>query len=400
MDKEIFYDENAWQKEWAKRYACISRYCSRCVYNDLTPSIQFDDKGICNYCKQHDELMQQFPGGKIGEVEFQKIVDQIKKSGKGRQYDVVVGVSGGADSSYMLRLAKDYGLRPLAVHFDNTWNSTIAVENIRNVLNTLDVELWTYVVDNEEYDDLYKAIFKASVPDLEAPTDLALAVTLNMAAKKHKIKYVFEGHSFKTEGLSPLGWLYMDAKYLHTMHKCYGECKKLKTYPYMWFSLQLKWMLFHRFKKIRPLWYLDYDKEAEKKILSEQYGWKWYGGHHLENRMTAFYHTYFLPRKFNIDQRANGFAASIRSGQMDRADALEQLEKAPNCDFELVEMIKKRWGYSDDVFYKLLVQKPRYHTDFKTYKPLFEKLRPFFYLMAKFELIPWSFYIKYTKKSS
>ena len=164
----------------------------------------------------------------------------------------------------------------------------------------------------------------------------------------------------------------------------------------MWFSLQLKWMLLNRFKKIRPLWYLDYDKEAEKKVLSEEFGWKWYGGHHLENRMTAFYHSFFLPRKFNIDQRANGFSAMVRTNQMDRDDALEQLKLPPNCDLELVEMIKKRWGYSNETFSSLLSQPHHFYTDFETYKPLFEQLRPFFYLMAKMEVIPWSFYIKYT----
>lgn len=399
LNKEIFLDEKIWREEWHKRNALIQRRCSRCAYHDQTPGIVFDEKGICNYCYQQDQLTQQYPGGTKGQSDFLHIVETIKKEGKKQAYDVIVGVSGGCDSSYLISLAKEVGLRPLAVHFDNTWNSTIAVQNIQKVLQKLNVELWTHVVNNEEYDDLYLAILKAGVPDLEAPTDLALASTLNIAASKFKVRYVFEGHSFKSEGLSPLGWLYMDAQYVQDMHQKFGCLKQLKTYPHMWFSRQLKWMLFNRLKKIRPLWYLDYNKEAVKADLVKKFGWEWYGGHHLENRMTAFYHSYFLPRRFNIDQRVNGYSALIRSGQMNRTEALEILTEPPNCDLELVEMIKRRWKLSNEDFVALMTLPIKKYTDYKTYKPLFEKLRPFFYLMAKMELIPWSFYIKYTAKS-
>jgi len=398
INPEIFSNELAWQNEWQGRRRLITHHCSRCVYDNLTPGISFDSDGVCNYCHQYDELIKQYPGGKAGEEKFLLLVDQIKKAGMGKKYDVIVGVSGGCDSSYMIHLAKEYGLRPLAVHFDNTWNSTIAVENIDNVLEHADVNLWTHVVDNEEYDALYRAILKAGVPDLEAPTDLALASTLNIAAAKNKIRYIFEGHSFRTEGISPLGWLYMDAKYVKDMYQKFGSGRKLKSYPHMWFWKQLKWMLLNRFKKIRPLWYLDYDKRKTKTLLEENYNWKWYGGHHLENRMTAFYHTYFLPRRFNIDQRSNGFSAAIRSGQMTRPEALALLKEKPDCDLDMVQMVIKRLGYTEAEFFELLSSETKKYTDFRSYKPLFERLSPFFYLMAKAELIPMSFYLKYTKK--
>lgn len=398
INKEIFTDENVWLTEWRQQKQHLKR-CARCAYDELTASIVFDEKGICNYCRQHDQLMLQYPGGSLGERDFSIIVDKIKKEGKGKDYDVIVGVSGGCDSSYLATLAKDVGLRPLAVHFDNTWNSTIAVQNIHNVLKKLNVELWTHVVNNEEYDDLYLAILRAGVPDIEAATDLGLASTLNMAASKFKIQYIFDGHSFRSEGISPLGWMYMDAKYLHDMHQQFGKLKKLKTYPHMWLSRQFKWMLFNRLKKVRPLWYLDYNKHEVKNMLSEEYDWQWYGGHHLENRMTAFYHTYFLPRRFGIDQRANGFSALIRSHQMDRAEAIELLETAPQCEMGLVDMIKKRWGLSEEEFLSLMTLPRKKYTDYRTYKHTFEKLRPFFYVMAKLELIPWSFYFKYTAKN-
>ncbi|PIQ42567.1 MAG: LPS biosynthesis protein [Gammaproteobacteria bacterium CG11_big_fil_rev_8_21_14_0_20_46_22] len=396
---DIFFDDQVWQDEWYKLKARVVRVCSRCVYDSLVPGIKFDSKGVCSYCKTHDELMAQYPGGEQGCETFQRLVNRIKHEGRDKPYDVIVGVSGGCDSSYMIHLSKEYGLRPLAVHFDNTWNSTTAVENIYNVLKKHNIDLWTHVVDNEEYDDLYKAILKAGVPDLEAPTDLALAATLNVAAEKYKIQYVFEGHSFKTEGLSPLGRLYMDAKYINDMHQRFGEKRRLETYPYLWLGRQLKWMLLNRLKKIRPLWYLDYNKDAAKAILTENYGWKWYGGHHLENRMTAFYHTYFSPRRFGLDHRVNGFSALVRSGQMAREEALAELDKPPACDRELVDMILKRWRLNEETFAELMVLPKKYYTDYKNYKRMFERMRPFFYLMAKFELVPWSFYLKYTSKS-
>lgn len=399
LSEKIFVDDTAWEEEWQRRNSLeVKRRCTRCLYDEKTPAISFDADGVCSYCHTHDQLMLQYQGEK-GVKQFENIVTQIKKDGKNKKYDLIVGVSGGADSSYLIYLAKKYGLRPLAVHYDNTWNSTIAVENINNVLDKLNVDLWTHVVDNHEYDDLYRAILKAGVPDLEAPTDLALAVTLNSAAIKHGIKYIFEGHSFKTEGISPLGWLYMDAKYIDSMHREFGTMGRLKTYPYMWLSKQLKWMLWNRLKKIRPFWYLDYQKEDAKQFLSEQFGWQWYGGHHLENRMTNFYHTYFIARRFNIDGRVNGFAAMVRSGQMDREEGIAKLREAPKCDPSIVDLVKKRFNLTDHEFIDLMIQPRKTYKDYKTYKPTFEKMRPFFYIMARMNLIPMSFYMKYTAKS-
>ena len=159
----------------------MKQICSRCVYDDSVPSITFDSAGVCNYCHQHDSMEAEYPVGDEGEKRLHAIADEIRREGRGKQYDVIVGVSGGCDSSYMLYKAKELGLRPVAVHFDNTWDSTVAVENIQNVLKALDVDLYTYVVDNEEYDDIYRSFLKAGVRDVEAPTDIGLAVTLNMA---------------------------------------------------------------------------------------------------------------------------------------------------------------------------------------------------------------------------
>ena len=314
--------------EQIKRKHLTIKRCTRCIYDVETPSIKFDDQGVCNYCKASEDLNQQYPTGREGQLKLDQIVDEIKKAGRGKPYDVVVGVSGGCDSSYMLIKAKEYGLRPLAVHFDNTWNTTIATTNIHTMLDKLKIDLFTHVVDNEEYDDILRAFLKAGVIDIETPTDIGLATTLYMAAAKYGIKYQFEGHSFRTEGIGPLGWFYIDGKYIESVVKQFGNYRqhRLKTFPNLWFSKFMKYTLYNRIKKIRPLYWMDYDKEATKKMLSEEYGWQWYGGHHLENRFTVFLHSYYAPRRFGLDTRVLGNSALVRSGQLDRTEAIAMLQ--------------------------------------------------------------------------
>lgn len=373
--------------------------CARCIYDEETPGSEICVEGdICRYCQLHDQMEQEYPTGEEGERVLCGIAEEIRKKGKRGQYDVIVGVSGGCDSSFMLWKAKDLGLRPLAVHFDNTWNSQIATENIHNVLKKLDVDLYTHVVDNEEYNDIYRAFMLSGVPDIEAPTDIALAATLYKAAAEHGIKYIFEGHSFRTEGVSPLGWLYMDGKYIDSVVRRFGNYRRhrLRTFPNLTFGKFLKHMLVDRVKKIRPLYWIDYDKESVKKFLASEFGWKWYGGHHLENRFTAFYHSYFLPRRFEIDQRPNGFSALVRTGQMTRQEAIAAMRVPPAIDPEIIDIVKRRLRFSDMEFEMIMNAPKRSYKDFKTYKSLFEKLRPFFYLMYRMDMVPKSFYVKYT----
>ena len=369
--------------------------CTRCVYDDTVPTISFDSNGVCNYCHQHDAMEAEYPVGSEGESRLAAIAEKIRTEGKGKQYDVVVGVSGGCDSSYMLYKAKELGLRPLAVHFDNTWNSTVAVENIQNVLKSLDVDLYTYVVDNEEYDDIYRSFLKAGVRDVEAPTDIGLAVTLNMACDKYKVKYIFEGHSFRSEGICPLGWLYMDGKYIESVQKQYGT-QKLKTFPNLWMTSFLRWTAISSIKKIRPLYYMNYQKGDVMKLLTSDLGWKWYGGHHLENRFTAFYWSYFMYKRFGIDGRLLGHAALVRSGQLPREEAIESLSQPPAYDPDIVQMVKKRLGFSDAEFEELMNLPEKTYHDFKTYKQTFERMRWLFWLLYKMDRVPKSFYMKYT----
>lgn len=373
--------------------------CTRCIYDETVPNISFDEEGICNYCRQIDVLEAEYPTGAEGAARIQKMVDDMKAAGRGKKYDAVIGVSGGCDSSYLVHQMKEvYGLRLLAAHFDNTWNSTIATENIHNVLDKLDVDLFTIVVDNKEYDDIYRSFFKAGVKDLETPTDIALATTLYRAAEKFGIKYMIEGHSFRTEGVAPLGWIYMDGKYIQSVHREFGKVP-MKTFPNLWLKDQLRWMLLGGIKKVRPLYFMDYDKEAAKKLLAEKYSWQWYGGHHLENRFTAFYHSYFLPTRWNIDFRIAGYSAYCRNGWMSREEALRLMGESPHIEAGLVDFVKKRLGFSDNEFENLMLMPKKTYKNYVTYKKTFERMRLLFWVMYKMDLIPKSFYMKYTVKS-
>jgi N-acetyl sugar amidotransferase len=372
------------------------KICSRCIYDESLPSINFDEQGVCNYCRMVDNLIEEYGTGKLeGEKRIQEIVQEIKREGSNKQYDCVIGVSGGTDSSYMVYWALKQGLRPLAVHYDNTWNTSIATENIRKVLGKLKVDLYTHVIDNKEADDIFKSFFLAGVPEIEASTDLALAETMYRAASKYKIKYILEGHSFIAEGISPLGKNYFDGKYISSIHKKYGKLP-MKTYPLMTFWKFIKWTALYRIKKIRPLWYIQYSKEEAKAFLEKEFGWEYYGGHHLENRMTSFFHSVYCPNKFHIDYRNNSLSASVRSGQITRDQAIEEYyHQPPYIEPELISYFKKRLSLSDAEYDEIMKRPPHYWYEFPTYKKRFEKLRPFFYVLMKANLVPHSFYMKY-----
>jgi hypothetical protein len=295
----------------------------------------------------------------------------------------------------MLYLAKRLDLRPLAVHFDNTWDSTIAVENIHDALKRLDSDLYTYVVDNKEYDDIYRSFLKAGVPDIECPTDIGLAAVLNMAAEKYGVRYLFEGHSFRTEGIAPLGWIYMDGKYIQSVQKQFGTMP-LKTFPNMLLPDFVKWTTLLGIKKIRPLYYINYVKKEAMALLTRELGWEWYGGHHLENRFTAFWHTYFMPQRYGADTRKIEYSALVRSGQMTREQGLELLQQPRAYDPELVAMVKKRLGFDDAEFERLMALPKKTYRDYPTYKKTFERMKPFWWLMYKLNRVPKSFYIKFT----
>ncbi|MGH2358608.1 MAG: N-acetyl sugar amidotransferase [Candidatus Limnocylindria bacterium] len=370
--------------------------CTRCVYDAATPAISFDANGVCNYCHMHDDLERQYPTGAEGTRILEGIADRIRRAGRGKDFDCVVGVSGGCDSSFMLSRMVELGLRPLAVHFDNTWNSPIATQNIYNVLEKLGVELYTLVVNNKEYDDLYRAFMLSGVKDIETPTDIGLTSTLYMAAEKYGVRYIIEGHSFRTEGIAPLGWIYMDGKLIESVHRRFGT-RPMKTFPNLTMYRFLRWAAWRGIKRIRPLYWIDYNKADAKAYLSRELNWTWYGGHHLENRFTAFFHTYWLPTRYGIDARLLGHAALVRSGQLDREQALAELAQPHAADPEIVGLVRKRLRFSDEEFDAVMRAPLKHYSDFPTYKRAFERMRPFFWLLWKLDRVPQSFYMKFTR---
>ena len=381
-----------------KKRSLESNYkiCTRCIYDTSVPSISFNKDGVCNYCEMTDDLVNEYGvGNKKGSGELNRLVGEIKTIGKNKKYDCIIGVSGGTDSSYLMHWAIENGLRPLAVHYDNTFNTAIATLNITKVTTKLKIDLYTHVVDNVEMEDIYKAFFKANVPEIDAATDLGCSELLYRVASKFKIKYVLEGHSFLEEGVTPLGKNYFDGKYISSIHKKFGTLK-MKTYPLMTFAHFMKWILILRIKKIRPFWYMNYAKSEAKELLAKEYGWEDYGGHHLENRMNAFSHSVYFPQKFDIDYRNNTLSARVRNCKMNRDEAIkEYYETPPFIEVGLEDYMKKRMNFSDKEYEKVMNAKPKYWYEFPTYKKRFERLRPLFKILYKSNLVPKSFYMKY-----
>lgn len=373
--------------------------CSRCIYDTRVPGIQFDNDGVCSYCHMIEQLECEYNTGlPEGEAAFREILDEIKRKGRGKKYDCVIGVSGGTDSSYMTYKAVEWGLRPLAVHYDNTWNTAIATQNIHKVLKKLNVDLYTHVVNNKESDDIFRSFLKASVPEIDGPTDIALAEVLYRAASEYGVGYILEGHSYKAEGVSPLSTFYVDGKYIASVQKQFGSFP-IETFPNMPLFRFLWWIIVKRIKKIRPLWYIEYSKDEARAFLEKEFGWEYYSGHHLENRMTAFMHSYYLPVKFKNDQRNNSLCADVRGGRMTREEALAEYSEPPHIEDDLLEYFKRRLKIGDAEFDTLMKAPPKSYRDFETYKRTFERMRPLFAVLCKAHLVPRSFYIKYTSKS-
>lgn len=369
--------------------------CASCIFDESVSGITFDDQGICSYCHLVEALRQEFGTGTVlGENRFEALLEEMRRDGSKQDFDVVVGVSGGTDSSYLLVLAKKYGLRPVAVHYDNTWNTAIASQNIHRVTKALSIPLVTYVCNNRESDDIFRSFFRAGVPEIDGPTDIALAEVIYRVAARYGINYVLEGHSFVEEGVAPLGKAYVDGGYIKSVHAQYGE-RPMKTFPNMTFSRFLFWTVAKRIRKIRPYWYLPYSKAAAQQELEESFGWRNYGGHHLENRMTAFHHGIYGPRKFGLDQRNNSLSALVRAGRLARDEALTRYAEPPQTEPGLADYVCKRFEMDSHEFLEILSQDPHYYTEFSTYKRRFERSRPLFRYLAHRDLVPRSFYLKY-----
>ncbi|VVB60469.1 tRNA(Ile)-lysidine synthase [uncultured archaeon] len=318
--------------------------CKRCIMDTTDPDIVFDENGYCNHCTGAIAKLNSYPlnlhkGEKDRELE--KIVKKIQKTGIKKKYDCVVGVSGGADSSYTLYLVKKLGLRPLAVHVDNGWNSELSVINIEKLISKLEVDLHTFVLDWDEFKDLQLSFLKSSTPDLEIPTDHALIAALYYVASKYNIKYIISGHNLITESIAVPKWSHghYDWRYIKNIQKKFGT-KKLKKFPNLSLFKILYEQVLRGITMIRILNYVsDYDKKEIVEFLGKEFGWKNYPTKHGESVYTYFIQSYILPKKFNYDKRKMHLSNLICAGQITREDALKKLQENLFTDNELKEMI-------------------------------------------------------------
>lgn len=312
--------------------------CSRCIMDTTDPDIAFDYDGVCNHCHSYTlKVETRTFRGEEADIKRRDLVSQIKKKGFKKEYDCIVGVSGGVDSTYVAYLAKELGLRPLAIHFDNGWNSQLAVKNIENVLSKLSIDLYTYVIDWEEFKNLQISFLKSSTPDGEVPTDHAISALLFEEASKRGIKYILSGMNYATESGAVRRWAYghSDWKYIRSVHNAFSS-QKLSGYPHFNFFDLFYYTFIKKIKVVGILNYIDYNKDNAMKLLEDKLDWLYYGGKHYESIYTRFYQSYILPEKFNIDKRRLHLSDLIRSGQMTRSKALQEIEK-PSCEPQLKE---------------------------------------------------------------
>jgi N-acetyl sugar amidotransferase len=355
--------------------------CVRCIMNTTADrTLSFDSAGVCNHCRRHDELASsRMLKGEAGQQALAQLVAGMKHAGRGSDYDCLIGVSGGVDSTYVAYLVKQLGLRPLAVHFDNGWNSELAVSNVEKVLKRLNIDLFTYVVDWEEFRDLQLSFLQASTPDGEIPTDHAIFATLWREAAARGVKYIVSGMNFATEAVSVPDWSYghSDWRYIRAVHKRFGSVP-LKTYPH--FSVpDLLWINAVRgVRTVSILNYVDYHKAQAMELLQRDLGWVYYGGKHYESVYTRFWQGYVLPRKFNVDKRYGHLSDLINSGQLQREQALEQIKSDP-YPAEMAEQdrryVIKKLALTEEKFAALMALPPRTFRDYPNNFAMVQRLR-------------------------
>jgi len=348
---------------------------------DSTDSkITFNSDGVCDHCLTFDSDINPFWNpDDIGARQFQKTVDAIKKEGEGKDFDCIIGMSGGIDSSYLVYLAKvKLGLRPLVFHVDAGWNSQQAVNNIEQIVDRLELDLYTEVIDWEEMKDLQLSFFKSGVSHTDTPQDHSFFATMYKFASKHGIKHILTGGNFSTECVrNPLEWMYFqsDSTQIKDIHKKFGE-RPLKKFPLtniLWHKIWLPYV--RGIKLYRPLDFMPYDKEKATQFLVENLGYQRYAQKHFESRFTRFYEAYWLTEKFGFDTRKVQYSSLILTGQMSRDEALEKL-KTPAYDPDTIDddfdYIANKLGIESKELRGLLEAPNKSYKDYKNQQWIYE----------------------------
>lgn len=363
--------------------------CTKTVMDTIgDPDIFFDEQGVCNYYHEFKvKLKIRVPSAEEGKKQLKVLIAKIKAEGKGKQYDCVIGISGGVDSTYTAWLVKEYGLRPLAIHLDNGWNSELAVKNVENILNKLNIDLYTEVLDWEMFKDLQLSFLKASTPDGEIPTDHAILAILYKMAAKFGVKYIISGMNFRNEGMLPPSWGrgYLDWKYITSVQKKFSK-KSVRSLPHFNIPQFLYYNLFKKIRSVSFINYIDFNKQEAMELIKDKLGWRDYGGKHYESIYTRFYQAYILPNKFNIDKRkAHLTCLLISTGDISREEAIEIL-KSPTADPEMLkndlEYLLKKLEITNSEFdeimsleVKSILDYPNYHNLERKFRNMLNKLR-------------------------
>ena len=357
--------------------------------NIADPDITFDEKGICNYYYEYQEIASKtLKTNEEATNYFNHIIETIKKDGVGKDYDCILGVSGGVDSTYLAYIAKQAGLKVLCVHFDNGWNSELAVKNIENIVTKCGFQLYTYVIDWNEFKDIQKSYFKAHVIDIEAITDIAIFSALDILCQQFKIKHIIDGRNVVTESILPPSWICKNASNLKHIHEKFGSVP-LKSYPLM---LPIRRRIVAKTKPFTSwplLNYVSYIKSDAKKIIQAQLGWRDYGGKHYESIFTRFYQGFILPEKFKVDKRKAHLSNLIYSGQITKEEAVQELNQ-PIYPVEFFrtdyDLVLKKLGFTNEQFETYLQQAQVPHQNYNMSFSIFDEypvLKPFKKLFKK-----------------
>ena len=364
--------------------------------NNTTKFLSLDKKGVCNYCYSHDELNKQFP---INGYE-KKIAKKIILDGKNKKFDCILGLSGGRDSTYLVYLAKSLGLRPLLVHFNDGFSNPVAGQNIRNIIKKTNFELRTITSDWRESKDIKISLMKASVPDMQLGTDLGIASSLYSVAAKENIKYILSGVSFRTEGVVPLDWNYLDGKYLKSIMKEYSNVSLRKWKPNdAGFNFDTKEFFYYSFirgiKFIPLLYHVNYIRPEVEKIIKKEFDWVSPGAHYLDDLFQSLM-TYILRVKFKIEFRRFNYSALIRSGQLDRNDALEKIKEVYSSeDKKLIDLCINRLGIDKKYIEDIMKLEPKSFLNYKTNYNLVKALKYPIKILCKIGILPPSLYLKF-----
>lgn len=353
--------------------------CTRCIMDTTDPDIMFDKDGVCSNCHHFDSEVKIYGYNKETSNEsLKKLINKIKEEEKNKEYDCILGISGGVDSAYMAYLASEYGLRVLAVHVDAGWNTEIAVENIQKICEKLKIDLHTIVVDWPTMKELQRAYMFSGLPNLDVPQDHVFLASMYQYAARYKIKYMLNGSNLATEGILPKAWGYtaVDFRCIKSVYKNNGRGKSLEKYPH--FNLARYYHYQKNIERVNLLNYIPYSKKEAIKTLEDKFGWNYYGGKHFESRFTKFFQSYYLPRKFGYDKKRAHLSSLIVGGEMSRETALLEMDDNKSYPVEAMledrDYILRKLDISEDEWKQIMKSPNKSEDDYKNSKKLIKVL--------------------------